>query len=332
MEIKKHTYFHFLLLTLKSIILLLGITFNENAWALSNESLREGTHSEFPLRSAGDSKTSLATSLETVVFRSGGLDGTGFNRTIKDIAVPTLTVYRPANPAQRKTALVVCPGGGYGTVVIDREGHAIARYFEQQGITVAVLKYRLPTSETFSSDLPVSQQDALEALRFMRRHADEWGFDKDHVGIMGFSAGGHLAGSTAVFGDAADGSRPDFVVLIYPVVLMDGPFMHKGSRDNLIGLAPAPERVEEFSLERRVQPDMPPFFIVHAKDDTGVPVQNSMLLADGLKKVGGTAELLLVDTGGHGFSLGRGKDSACWKDRFLAWLDDLSSISRQQHP
>jgi acetyl esterase/lipase len=278
---------------------------------------------EFPLRSSAESNAPATT--EEVVYRHNNYDDRGFNRVVQKIAVPTLTVYRPAKSAHRGAALVVCPGGGYSYVAIDREGHAFGRYFAERGMTVAVLKYRLPAPELTKDALPLPQQDALEAVRFVRAHAAEWNVDARRVGILGCSAGGHLAGSVGILGDAAGGSRPDFVALLYPVVCMDGPFVHQGSRTKLLGPSPAPERAAEFSLERRARSGLPPFFIVHAKDDKGVPPQNSELLAAALKEKGVPAELRLVETGGHGFGLGRGpgSDSAQWMEAFLQWLDRL---------
>lgn len=280
------------------------------------------TCSEFLLRPANNSPHAAVPPVESVTFRPENPDDHGFNRAIRNISIPTLTVYRPADVIQNHPAMVICPGGGYETAVIDREGHAIARYFTKRGFTVAVLKYRMPGPETFHSGLPVSQQDALEAIRFMRRHAADWNFNQ--VGIMGFSAGGHLAGSSAVFGDSADGSRPDFAALLYPVVTMNTPHLHQGSRDRLLGSMPSAGRIKEFSLECRTSSNLPPFFIAHAKDDSIVPFQNSTMLADALKAAGVPVELMLVNTGEHGFSLGRDPNSSQWKDRFLTWIDGLS--------
>jgi acetyl esterase/lipase len=217
----------------------------------------------------------------------------------------------------------MCPGGGYSYVAIDREGHAIGRYFSERGLTVAVLKYRLPGPETAQAGLPLSQQDALAAVQFVRSRANAWGIDPRRIGIMGGSAGGHLAGSVGVLGEAGNGSRPDFVALLYPVVCMDGPYVHAGSRKQLLGAAPTAERVAEFSLERRARAGLPPFFLLHARDDQGVPPQNSELFAAALREKGVPAELLLVATGGHGFGLGRDAESGRWTDAFLAWLDQL---------
>lgn len=280
-----------------------------------------GSLAEFILPHLPSGDVPLADPAETVTFRTKSLDDRGFNRTLQNVAVPTLTVYRPENPAPGGATVVICPGGGYRAVVIDREGHAIARWLQGRGITAAVLKYRLPGPETFSSGLPVSQQDALEALRFMRRHVEDWGLTANRIGIMGFSAGGHLAGSTAVFGTVEDGSRPDFVAMLYPVVAMGDPEAHRGSRERLIGPEASAERRAGFSLELCARSDMPPFFLCHARDDTAVPFQNSTLLAEALREKGVGVDLLITETGGHGFSLGRDPDSARWPDRFLDWVN-----------
>lgn len=276
---------------------------------------------ELPLRPSVGSKAPQ--SVEEVVYRHNNYDDRGFNRVVQKITVPTLTVYRPAKVAHRGAALIVCPGGGYSYVAIDREGHALGRYFSERGITVVVLKYRLPDAEATKDGLPYSQQDGLAAVQFVRSRAKEWGIDPKRIGILGCSAGGHLAGSIGMLGDAASGLRPDFVALLYPVVCMEGPNTHQGSRTKLLGAAPSAERLAEFSLERRARPGLPPYFLVHAKDDKGVPAANSELLAAALQEKNVPAELLLVATGGHGFGLGRDAESARWKDAFLTWLDRL---------
>ena len=281
------------------------------------------TVEEIPLRPALPANTPQAT--EEVIYRFNNLDDRRFNRVVQKVTVPTLTVYRPANPAHRRAAMVVCPGGGYTYIAIDREGHALGRYFAERGVTVAVLKYRLPDPAQTKDGLPFSQQDALAAVRFVRGKATEWGIDAQRVGIVGGSAGGHLAGSVGILGERTDGSRPDFVALLYPVICMDGPYVHKGSRTKLLGDAPSAQRVAEFSLEKRARAGLPPYFLVHAKDDTGVPAQNSELFAAALKAVNVPVELMIIAKGGHGFGLGRGpgSDSDPWKDRFLTWLDKL---------
>lgn len=279
------------------------------------------TVEEFPLRAPLPANT--AQTIEEVVYRHNGYDDRGFNRVVQKITVPTLTVYHPAKVAHRGAALVVCPGGGYSYVAIDKEGYAIGRYFSERGITVAVLKYRLPDAELTKDGLPYPQQDALAAIKLVRERAKDWGVDPQRVGILGGSAGGHLAGSVGIIGDVAEGTRPDFVALLYPVVSMDEPNVHMGSRTKLLGATPTAERLAEFSLEKRARAGLPPYFLVHAKDDKGVPPANSELLAAALKAKGVPAELLIVAKGGHGFGLGRDAESGRWKDAFLSWLDQL---------
>lgn len=279
------------------------------------------TVEEFPLRALLPANT--PPTIEEVVYRHNGYDDRGFNRVVQKITVPTLTVYHPAKVAHRGAALVVCPGGGYSYVAIDKEGYAIGRYFSERGITVAVLKYRLPDAEVTKDGLPYPQQDALAAIKLVRSRAQTWNIDPKRVGILGGSAGGHLAGSIGIIGDAAEGTRPDFVALLYPVVSMDEPNVHMGSRTKLLGATPTAERLVEFSLEKRARAGLPPYFLVHAKDDKGVPPANSELLAAALKEKGVPAELLIVAKGGHGFGLGRDAESGRWKDAFLTWLDQL---------
>ncbi len=279
------------------------------------------TIEELPLRAPLPASTPPAT--EELIYRFNNLDDRGFNRVVQKVTVPTLTVYHPAKPAHRRAALIVCGGGGYQYIAIDREGYAMGRYFSERGFTVAVLKYRLPQPELNEPGLPHPQQDVLAAVKYVREHASEWGVDPQRVGVLGFSAGGHLAGSAAILGAAADGTRPDFAALIYPVVCLEGPYVHQGSRKNLLGAAPSPERLAEFSLEKRARAGLPPFFLVHARDDKGVPPQNTELLAAALASAHVPVETLFVATGGHGFGVGRDGESARWKDAFVAWCDTL---------
>ena len=279
------------------------------------------TIEEIPLRKLDPSAPPAPP--EEIEFHPGGLDDRGFNRVVRRVSVPTLTVYRAAPAGHRGAALVAIAGGGYQGIVIDREGHAIARYFQARGLTVAVLKYRLPQPDTFVAGLPAPQQDALEAIRLLRRRAADWQLDPHRIGVLGASAGGHLAGSAALLGRSPDDSRPDFAVLLYPVVTMAPPFAHAGSRAALLGTNPAPERVREFSLEQNARAGLPPFFVAHARDDKTVPVENTERLAAALRDAGVPVETMIVATGGHGFALGRGRESSEWKDRFLAWLDRL---------
>lgn len=259
---------------------------------------------------------------ELTTFRTSHLDDRGLNRSIRNISQPTLTIYLP-DPPRHKGAMVICPGGAYAAVEFDREGLAVARYFVAQGLACAVLKYRLPAPLKTAEILPRSQQDALSAIRYLREHASSLGISPDRIGIMGFSAGGHLAGSTAFLGAVDNGSRPDFIAMLYPVVTMTGTCAHSGSRKNLLGPTPDAAAMQDFSLEQRAGKDWPPVFLVHAQDDKVVLFENSRLLAKALKSKGASIEWQPVISGGHGFALGRGPDSQGWKEHFLDWLDAL---------
>lgn len=259
--------------------------------------------------------------VEQIHYRSTYQDERGFNRTVEaPTTPPTLTVYHPTPEKDRGLAIVICPGGGYQRLMIDYEGHAIARLLQAEGITGAVLKYRIPQPATPGQALPLSQQDALAALRLLRSDRPKKNGPYRRVGIVGFSAGGHLAGSTAAFGKAADGSRPDFVALVYPVVCMTEPYAHRGSQIALLGPQSTPELQRQFSLEQQVRPGHPPHLLLHARDDKTVPVQNSELLATALRQAGVPVQLHVYATGGHGF---RNEESSHWREIFLRWLQPL---------
>jgi acetyl esterase/lipase len=188
---------------------------------------------------------------------------------------------------------------------------------------VGVLKYRLPDPAVTGEGRPYPMQDAVAALQLMHHHAREWHVDPNRIGIVGGSAGGHLAGSVTMLDFTPAEIRPRFVALLYPVVCMEGPYVNAGSRDALLGPSPAKARLEAFSLEQHAKAGLPPFFVVHAKDDRAVPYQNSELLTAALRAQGVAADLMLVATGGHGFGLGRDAESSRWMDPFLGWLDGL---------
>ncbi|MDQ2800421.1 MAG: alpha/beta hydrolase [Armatimonadota bacterium] len=243
---------------------------------------------------------------------------------------PTLTVYLPPKEKATGTAVVICPGGGYGGEAMDLEGYDVAKRFVSYGIAGIVLKYRLPTPEMDRTQTPWPIQDGKQAIRLVRDHAREWGLDPHKVGIMGFSAGGHLASGVATHFDegqphsqdriARTSSRPDFLVLGYPVITFHGPYAHTGSRDNLLGTAPDSKLVTLYSNDEQVTAKTPPTFLVQAEDDP-VSIQNSVLFAEALKRAGVPYEFLRLKTGGHGFGLGvHGGKPAAWPDRCAAWL------------
>ena len=230
---------------------------------------------------------------------------------VSDVTVPTLTIYRAAKP--NGMAIVACPGGGYVRLATAHEGHDMASWFNAQGITYAVLKYRMPNTH---HDVPLS--DALQAIRIMKQHADEWKFNK--VGIMGSSAGGHLASTAATH--FTEDSRPDFQILFYPVVSMINP-THQGSKDNLLGKTPSEEMLNLYSNERQVTPQTPPAFIMHSSDDKAVPVSNSVDYYTALVKNGVPASLHIYPIGGHGWGF---RDNFIYKRQ---WTGELEKWLRE---
>jgi len=242
---------------------------------------------------------------------------------------PTLTVYTPANK-NTGAAVIICPGGGYGGLAYDMEGTEVAQRFAEHGVTGIVLKYRMPRATESVGQVPWPIQDGQRAMQTIRSRAAEWKIDPARIGIMGFSAGGHLAAtvSTHVVGPDANasdpvlkvGSRPDFSVLIYPVVTFDPTVGHTGSANALIGKNADPELVKLYSNDLQVNATTPPAFLVHAADD-GVKVANSDLYDAALTKAGVPHEFMRLEKGGHGFGMGiKGGEPATWPDRCLAWM------------
>ena len=230
---------------------------------------------------------------------------------VSDVTVPTLTIYRAAKP--NGMAIVACSGGGYVRLATAHEGHDMAAWFNAQGITYAVLKYRMPNTH---HDVPLS--DALQAIRIMKQHAEEWGYNK--VGIMGSSAGGHLASTAATH--FTEDSRPDFQILFYPVVSMVNP-THQGSKDNLLGKTPSQEMLNLYSNEKQVTPQTPPAFIMHSSDDKAVPVSNSIDYYTALVKNGVSASLHIYPIGGHGWGF---RDNFIYKRQ---WTGELEKWLRE---
>ncbi len=259
---------------------------------------------------------------EQITYREHDLDERGFNRIVSAISVPTLTVYPAASAGRGAAAIVICPGGGYEYLAIDRAGHALARYFQQRGIVAAVLKCRLPATPLAPDAIPLAHQDAASAIRVLRAHAATWGASPERIGILGTSAGGHVAGFAAVFG-GENKDRADFAALLSPVVTLEEPLAHRGSRERLLGPKPAPAEIARLSLERQIRPGLPPFFVAHAQDDTVVPPQNSERLVDALRRHAVPVEPLYVPTGGHAFSSEPHGWGLMWRERFIRWLDAL---------
>ena len=233
-----------------------------------------------------------------------------------------ITVYRPDKP--NGAAVVICPGGGYGVLVMEPEGYGIARWLNQHGLTGVVLKYRLPKG---NPNIPLL--DAQQAIRIARSKAAEWGCDPKRIGIMGFSAGGHLAATAATHFDQGDpkaldalgkiSSRPDFAILVYPVITM-GMMTHGGSRANLMGANPKEETVKLFSNELQVTNQTPPVFIAHAQDDAMVAPAQSQKFYEVLLSHNVPATYLKLPTGGHGLNGYKGPMWDEWQTESLKWL------------
>jgi acetyl esterase/lipase len=243
-----------------------------------------------------------------------------------DIDIPTITPFFPAPGKATGAAFIVCPGGAYMHLA-PHEGKPVAQWLNSIGITSFVLKYRLGPKYHH----PVELEDAQRAIRYVRSRASEWNLDPKRVGIIGFSAGGHLASSAATHFDdgqpnAPDpvdrlGSRPDLAILMYPVITMYDPFEHHNSRDNLLGKDPDPALVELLSSDRQVTPQTPPCFLVHGSDDRTVAVENSLLFAMACHKNKVPVELHIFEHGPHGFGLG-GNDPilSTWPSMAATWL------------
>ena len=250
---------------------------------------------------------------------------------ISFVQKPTLEVYLPTKRHATGQAVIICPGGGYRYLAYDWEGTDIAKWFNSKGITAFVLKYRLPNSKSIKVSHEAPLQDAQRAVRLVRSQSDKWGIDPNKIGIMGFSAGGHLASTLGTQFDKPNNfkessidtisARPDFMVLIYPVVTMQSNYTHNGSKLNLLGKNPANELLNQYSNELQVTENTPPTFIVHSQDDKSVPVENSLNLYKALKDKSVKTEMHLYPEGGHGFSLALNKGHLqTWTDRLYDWL------------
>ncbi len=245
-----------------------------------------------------------------------------------NVVTPDLTVCLPDPATANGAAVLICPGGGYGTLAFDHEGNAIARWLNDNGIAGIILKYRLPSARIMVDKSTGPLQDAQEAMRVIRRNAASWKIDPGKVGVIGFSAGGHLASTISThYADKVyevkdnTSARPDFSLLIYPVITMDTVFTHRGTRNNLIGPDPTEKNVLRFSNEKQVNAETPPAFLVHSSDDNAVPVLNSISYYEALVKNKVVAELHIFQKGGHGYGLApKGGTESSWPGLCLIWL------------
>ena len=257
---------------------------------------------------------------------------------ISNVQNPTLEVFLPAKKTATGQAVVICPGGGYSILAYDWEGIDIAKWYNAQGIAAVVLKYRLPKSITLIKPEIAPLQDAQRAIRLVRHNAKKWNVDPTQIGVMGFSAGGHLASTLGthfaedVLGDSKDSinslsARPDFMVLIYPVITFDKKHYHRGSKNNLIGENASQELIDHYSNDLQVSSDTPTTFLLHTTDDKVVPVVNSLLFYQALKRNGVAVEMHIYPEGGHGFGLGIGRGHLQqWPDRLKQWLNHIKIV------
>lgn len=252
----------------------------------------------------------------------------------ENVQKPTLEVFLPSKKIATGKAVVICPGGGYRGLAYDGEGTDIAKWFNSKGIAAFVLKYRLPVSKSLIIPHEAPLQDAKRAIRLVRSNAKKWNISENQIGIIGFSAGGHLASTLGTHFDSEDkfvkshlesiSARPDFMILVYPVITMDSSFGHQGSRENLLGSQPSQDLLTYYSSELQVNSKTPTTFLVHASDDKTVPVKNSLVFYEALQKEKTESEMHIFPKGGHGFGLAIGKGHLeNWTDNLYDWIRSL---------
>lgn len=247
------------------------------------------------------------------------------------VSKPDLTIYLPQNQNKEKTAVVICPGGGYHAVCASYEGHKIAKEMNKRGTAAFVLKYRLPSDDYCEHKSIAPLQDAQRAIKIVRDNAEKWGVDPNQIGIMGFSAGGHLASTAGthfsksyIENKEETNLRPDFMVLVYPVISMQDGLTHKGSRENLIGTDPGADLMNLFSNEKQVTDNTPRTFLTHAEDDDVVPVENSIQFYEALKAKNVPVDMHLFSIGKHGYPLEPAASN--WLNYVFQWMQEQQLI------
>ena len=250
---------------------------------------------------------------------------------VRNVQKPDIAVFLPSKRNATGEAVVICPGGGYGILAYDWEGSDIARWLNSRGIAAFVLKYRLPGSASNIVPHKSPLMDAQRAMRLVRSNAAKWNLNPGKIGVMGFSAGGHLASTLSTHYDEGDPSasdpveqvscRPDFSILVYPVISFTEEFKHSGSRNNLLGEDADESLVKHYSNELQVTEDTPPAILIHSDDDTVVPVENSIAYYKALRANQVSSELHIYPYGGHGYSLAIGQGHlSTWPDRVIEWI------------
>ena len=264
------------------------------------------------------------------------LDDAGKATGIKNVTEPTLKIFLADNKNTNNTAVVICPGGGYGHLSYVKEGDNVAEWLNSFGISAFVLKYRLPSAIIMNDKTIGPLQDAQEAMRLLRRNAEKWHLDPTKIGIIGFSAGGHLAATVSthynekVYESDTTSARPDFSMLIYPVISMEDGITHQGSKENLLGKNASHDLMIKYSNEKQVDKNTPPTFLVHATDDGSVPVENSINYYLALKKNKIPVEMHIYENGGHGFGLGTHGTHTNWPKAAENWLIANKFVSEKK--
>lgn len=257
---------------------------------------------------------------EKEIVKDGELQGTS------QVTDPVLYRYLPKKEVANGCAVILFPGGGYSHLAMYKEGKKVAEWLNSLGITAFVLKYRLPNDLIMTDKTIAPLQDAQEAIRILRRNAKEWNLDPTKIGVIGFSAGGHLASTLAthfqdkVYDTDTISARPDFSILIYPVISMEEGITHNGSKNTLLGKNPSTELIDRYSNEKQVNSNTPKTFLVHASDDKAVPVANSINYYLNLIKSNVPVEMHIYEKGGHGFGLGTTGTNTDWPKACEKWL------------
>ncbi len=267
-------------------------------------------------------------SIKNKDYKESPTDGRGRENRYINVSDPTIKIYLPDEDKATGAAILICPGGGYSCLAYDHEGFILAEWLNKHGIAGILLKYRLPSDKIMKQKDIGPLQDAQQAMRMIRNNAKEWNIDPTKIGVIGFSAGGHLASTISTQFDRnvyktkdTTSARPDFSVLVYPVISMKEGVTHMGSRNNLIGKSPSEEMINQYSNEQQITPNTPITFMIHSADDHAVPIQNSLGYFKALQENKVSSEIHIFEKGGHGYGMRKVDGTqGQWPILMLEWL------------